>query len=170
MIDGHVYIDVKTSITTSGSHNGIIVQSGIHQGPDMMFWPCTLNGAPTSFTSQQLPVATTPAAIQWPHTQEDGTDGDTEAASGRHNVAGKRTLPRPPSPVYSFSGADDEPPDNFIDSGNIRLNVFEPVRFSKQILPNPKVSYGTENSEKRLFRRLVLKCMTFLDPESCGSS
>lgn len=106
MPTGQIHIDIKTSITTSGPHNGIIVQSGIQSGSNITVWPCNLNGAPTSLSANHIKSIQVNPAIQW-------TDVDPE----------KRL---PESPVYSFSN-NDTPPDDFLAHENVRLNVFKTV-------------------------------------------
>lgn len=112
-VNGQVLINMKTKITSYGPHNGIIVHYGVQQEPNM-FWPCTLNGAPNSLSSQRFDAAPTFATIHWPTIEDSGDD--------RRN----KGTPCMSNRYYHLTDENGTSSNVF---EKVRLNVFETVRF-----------------------------------------
>ncbi|VIO95616.1 Uncharacterized protein BM_BM7823 [Brugia malayi] len=112
VIHGHVFIDMKTRITSYGPHNGIIVHCGIQQEPST-FWPYVLSNASNSLCTQQLNIAPTSATIHWPTVKESDDNQQDKATSSLSNQH------------YQLTDKDRISANNFNDSKKVRLNVFE---------------------------------------------
>ncbi|VDM56388.1 unnamed protein product [Angiostrongylus costaricensis] len=148
---GHMVINMKTTITTHGAHNGVIVQAGVHSGSR------TLQNAqwyvPSRFPQIDTPGSTAVLrtivpgvsqenlAASWPtlHVASSSPQPERQASqqgssplpprasfSPQQNLLSREHSPVPPripSPVFSFN-RQDSPPDEFIQPTKVTLNVF----------------------------------------------
>lgn len=124
-----IHVDLKLRITTCGSHNGIIIHSGVQhskQSPSTV-WPYTAYSSTTlppviQFPVTPLPIQNAPAPITITDIQEDRSSK-------------KQLTPPPSSPVFSF-GLPDSPPDEFIEPNKVKLNVFRVGKTESLLFPD----------------------------------
>lgn len=121
MDGGQIFIDLRTSVTTCGSHNGIVVYSGVIQGntktSDLFYSP--YSNTPIS----PIQITSIPSSSVEPYIGPENLSPllicDTS------NPQEKPSSPQ--SPTYSF-GKSDSPPNEFIDHlDRIHLNVFQVI-------------------------------------------
>ncbi|KAK5979229.1 hypothetical protein GCK32_020029 [Trichostrongylus colubriformis] len=153
---GQMVINMKTTITTHGAHNGVIVHAGVQSGAN------TSQGSqwyvPSQFPQIETPGGTRLHAVapgtsqenlttSWPALHINTSSPQPEQRQFRQERSpGQlrqqepspqqrrqelspplRRAPSPPaSPVFSFNGRDS-PPDEFIQPTKVTLNVFNPV-------------------------------------------
>uniref|UniRef100_A0A915PRA7 Uncharacterized protein n=1 Tax=Setaria digitata TaxID=48799 RepID=A0A915PRA7_9BILA len=104
-----VFIDMKTRIISSGPHNGIIVQNGILQGPDI-FWPSTLNGTPNCLSPQRLNPSPSPKILNGSVRNDDANERSESCISSR---------------LYPLTDERIILPDEFNVSKKVHLNIFQ---------------------------------------------
>ncbi|RCN48474.1 hypothetical protein ANCCAN_05469 [Ancylostoma caninum] len=139
---GHMIINMKTTITTHGAHNGVIVHAGVQSGPSSSQGQGSQWYVPSQFPQIETPGGTrthgvAPGTSQenlttsWPALHINTTTTSPQPEQQRYSRQDRspqpQRMPSPPhSPVYSFTGRDS-PPDEFIQPTKVTLNVFNPV-------------------------------------------
>ncbi|EPB69411.1 hypothetical protein ANCCEY_11509 [Ancylostoma ceylanicum] len=139
---GHMIINMKTTITTHGAHNGVIVHAGVQSGPGSSQGQGSQWYVPSQFPQIETPGGTrthgvAPGTSQenlttsWPALHINTTATSPQPEQPRHLRQDRspqpQRMPSPPhSPVYSFTGRDS-PPDEFIQPSKVTLNVFNPL-------------------------------------------
>lgn len=118
MAGGQVSVDLKLRITTYGSHNGMIIHSGVQHSN------CSVPSVwPYSIYPQQ---PTLPPTIQYPVTPLPIQDVSQQIESVPDDRSARKEPSPPSSPVFSFDDPQS-PPDEFIEPTNVQLNIFHQV-------------------------------------------
>uniref|UniRef100_A0A1I7XR84 Protein kinase domain-containing protein n=1 Tax=Heterorhabditis bacteriophora TaxID=37862 RepID=A0A1I7XR84_HETBA len=129
-------INMKTTITTHGGHNGVIVQSGLQAGMgDLMRYTSGSNPFVRPVAPTQSSYIENPGGIVGTSTHPvqvvDGSSLENTIASCTNlpspglklNFPISQVTSSPSSPTFSFTGKDS-PPEEFILPSNVNLNVF----------------------------------------------
>uniref|UniRef100_A0A0K0DIQ6 SET domain-containing protein n=1 Tax=Angiostrongylus cantonensis TaxID=6313 RepID=A0A0K0DIQ6_ANGCA len=148
---GHMVINMRTTITTHGAHNGMIVQADAQWYVPSRFPQIDTPGSTAVLRTIAPGVSQENLAASWPtlhvaanspqperQTSQQGSSPLPPQAtfSPQHHLLPRERSPVPPripSPVFSFNG-QDSPPDEFIQPTKVTLNVFnlgrpDPVRY-----------------------------------------